>query len=250
MFNPKKEIPYWPLWKLSSRSRVNPVSIQDGVQHGITFTAISTIPVVSSLSPTESSQIPASLSPIPVALSRSLRHCRDRWPCGQRCWSVFNSLNIVKHHETLVKHIEPLVKHHEPLVKHHEILLKHCETSLNKRHSMQRYLHSMRSFRQLRCWYNSADVQQSYYSWRYGYIFQTCRVPESECCSRTLTTSHHCGQDRVMAQWLCKGTFKVVEQSANYFIFKDLFHFIGRMLVNLFAEQHLICCSYYKHCPW
>ena len=33
-----------PLWNLSSRNRVILVSIQDGVQHGITFAAISTIP--------------------------------------------------------------------------------------------------------------------------------------------------------------------------------------------------------------
>ena len=48
-----------PIWKLSSRNRVTPVSIQGGVQHGITFAA--------------SSPISGALSPIPAALSRSLR---------------------------------------------------------------------------------------------------------------------------------------------------------------------------------
>ena len=33
-----------PLWKLSSRNRVTPVFIQNGVYHGITFMALSTIP--------------------------------------------------------------------------------------------------------------------------------------------------------------------------------------------------------------
>ena len=72
---------------------------------------------------------------------RSLRHCRDPWGDRrtvatrlplQQCWTLLNSLNIVKQDETLVKHCdaswnivkqrEPLVKHHEPLIKHHEIL--------------------------------------------------------------------------------------------------------------------------------
>ena len=35
--------PLWN-WKLSSRNRVTPVSIQDRVQHGITFAALSLIP--------------------------------------------------------------------------------------------------------------------------------------------------------------------------------------------------------------
>ena len=50
-----------PLWKLSSGNRVTPVSIQDGVQHGITFAAISTIPEASS-------PMSAKLSPIPEAI--------------------------------------------------------------------------------------------------------------------------------------------------------------------------------------
>ena len=69
---------------------------------------------------------------------QSLQHCRDPWgdwwPCGRRCRSLCDSLNIVnivKHHETLryiMKHREPLVKNYEPLVKHHETLVKHHET--------------------------------------------------------------------------------------------------------------------------
>ena len=38
-----------PIWKLSSttsRNRVTPDSIQDGVQHGISFTVLSPIPAV------------------------------------------------------------------------------------------------------------------------------------------------------------------------------------------------------------
>ena len=60
--------------------------------------------------------------------------CGDRRPRGRRCWSLRDSLNILKHHETLVKHCDTLwnvVKHREPLVKHYETLLKHCETSQN-----------------------------------------------------------------------------------------------------------------------
>ena len=58
-------------------------------QHGITFAAISTIPVASS-------QISAKLSAISVTLSIVAR-------CAKHCL-------------TLLKHCEPLVKHHEPLV--------------------------------------------------------------------------------------------------------------------------------------
>ena len=61
------------------RNRVTPVSIQDGVQHGITFTDISQIPAALSPIPTALSPIPvallqisAELSPIPVSLSQSL----------------------------------------------------------------------------------------------------------------------------------------------------------------------------------
>ena len=68
---------YRPLWNFSSRNRVTPVSIQDGVQHGITFAAISTIPAGPSPISAQLSPISAELSPIPAALSRSLRRCRD-----------------------------------------------------------------------------------------------------------------------------------------------------------------------------
>ena len=61
----------WPLRKLSSRNRVTPVSIQDGVYHGITFVVISMIPPASS-------PISAELSPITAALSRSLRRSPKR----------------------------------------------------------------------------------------------------------------------------------------------------------------------------
>ena len=43
-----KKVIHWPVWNLSSKNRVTPVSIQDGVQHGITFAAISTIPAAPS----------------------------------------------------------------------------------------------------------------------------------------------------------------------------------------------------------
>ena len=39
-----------PLWNLSSRNRVTPVCIQNGVSHGTTFAAISTIPAALSRS--------------------------------------------------------------------------------------------------------------------------------------------------------------------------------------------------------
>ena len=78
-----------PLWNFSSRNRVTRVSVQDGVQLGIMFAAISTIP--------------AELSPIPAALSLS---------AGADAATAFVArlakhktlLNIVKHHETHVKH--------------------------------------------------------------------------------------------------------------------------------------------------
>ena len=157
------------LWNLSSRSRLIPVFIQDGVQLGVTFAAISTMPAASS-------PISAELSPIPAALSRSLRRsAAARSPIV--AW-------LAKHHKTLsniVKHREPLVKHHEPLVKHHETLLEHCETSWNTQTLIIRCdidarcrdvgarrgdigdraelpAISARSLRLYQCWCNSADV--------------------------------------------------------------------------------------------
>ena len=62
------------LWNLSSRNRATPVSIQEGVEHGITFAAISTIP--------------AELSLIPEVIG------------SQRCRSLRDSLNIIKHSKT------------------------------------------------------------------------------------------------------------------------------------------------------
>ena len=67
------------LWNLSSRNRVTPVSIQDGVRLGITFAVISTIPVASS-------PISVGLSPIPEAIGR---------PRGRR--SLRDLLNTIKH---------------------------------------------------------------------------------------------------------------------------------------------------------
>ena len=55
----------------SSRNRVTPVSIQDGVYHGITFAVISMIPP-------PSSPISAELSLITAVLSRSLRRSPKR----------------------------------------------------------------------------------------------------------------------------------------------------------------------------
>ena len=51
---------HYPLQKLSFRNRVTPVSIQDGVSHGITLAAL--LPI-----PTELSHIPALSSLIPAA---------------------------------------------------------------------------------------------------------------------------------------------------------------------------------------
>ena len=99
-----------PLWNFSSRNRVTPVSIQDGVQHGITFAAISTIPAAPSPISAELSPISAELTPIPAALSRSLRRSADaRSPIVAR---------LAKHHKTLLN-----------IVKHHETHVKHCKTS-------------------------------------------------------------------------------------------------------------------------
>ena len=67
---------------------------------------------------------------------RSLRRCCDPWADRRspmdRCRSLRNLLNIVKHSKTswiicktlwyFVKHCEPQVKHREPLVNHHEPL--------------------------------------------------------------------------------------------------------------------------------
>ena len=69
-----------PLWNFSSRNRFTPVSIQDGVYHGITFAAISTIPATPS-------PISAELSPISV----------DRRAPMRRRRSLRDSLNIIKH---------------------------------------------------------------------------------------------------------------------------------------------------------
>ena len=87
-----------PLWKLTSRNRVAPVSIQGGVQHGITFTAISTIPAASSPISGELSLIYAELSPIPATLSQSLRRLAvtDAAILIRQFQSLRNSLNIVK----------------------------------------------------------------------------------------------------------------------------------------------------------
>ena len=114
-----------PFWNFSTRKRVTPVSIQDGVYHGITFAAISTIPAAPS-------PISAELSPIPAALSGSLRR-------SVAAWSPIVAW-LAKHHKTVLN-----------IVKHHETLLKHCETSWNTRHSMRRYRRSMRT-RQRSMW--------------------------------------------------------------------------------------------------
>ena len=53
-----------------ARNRVTPVSIQDGVQHGITFAAISTIPAAKS-------PIPRSYRRFLRSYRRSLRRCRN-----------------------------------------------------------------------------------------------------------------------------------------------------------------------------
>ena len=84
-----------PLWNLSSKNRVAPVSIQDGVQHGITFAAISTIPAAPS-------PISAELSPIPATLSRSLRRLAAApSPIVARLAKHNKTLlNIVKHCNT------------------------------------------------------------------------------------------------------------------------------------------------------
>ena len=87
--------------------------------------------------------ISVELSQIPVALSWSLMWSAAARSLMQRCRPLRNSLNIVKHYETLVKHCDTswnVVKHREPLVKHHETLKtlwnimkhwKHCETLSN-----------------------------------------------------------------------------------------------------------------------
>ena len=62
-----------PLWNFSFRNRVTPVSIQDGVQQGITFAAILTIPAAPS-------PISAELSPIPEAIGG--RRCGDADRCA------------------------------------------------------------------------------------------------------------------------------------------------------------------------
>ena len=102
----------------------NPVSIQDGVYHGITFAAIPPIPAASSL--------------ISAELLRSLR-----WSAATDAMMLIVAqltkhrkmlLNIVKYHETLLKHCDTswnIVKPCEPLVKHHETLVKYCEASWN-----------------------------------------------------------------------------------------------------------------------
>ena len=82
-----------PLWNLSSTNRVTPVSIQNGVYHGITFAAISTIPAAPSPISAELLPISAELSPIPMVLSRSLR----RSAAARRCRSLRDSLNIINH---------------------------------------------------------------------------------------------------------------------------------------------------------
>ena len=48
LMNAQSPYKWWPLWNFSSRNRVTPVSIQDGVWHGITFAAISTTPTLPS----------------------------------------------------------------------------------------------------------------------------------------------------------------------------------------------------------
>ena len=50
----------------------------------------------------------------------------DWWSLSRR--SLRDSLNIIKHYETLVKYHEILVKHCETHIKHCEPLVKHCET--------------------------------------------------------------------------------------------------------------------------
>ena len=137
--------PNGPLRKLSSRNRVTPVSIQDGVQHGITFSAISTIPAASSPISAASSPISAELSLIPVTLSRSLK----RSAVAEATIPIV--ARLTKHHKTLLN----IVKH-ETLVN----IVIHRETSWttlktmwnitkhsNTRHSMRRYLRSMRRHR-------------------------------------------------------------------------------------------------------
>ena len=77
-----------PLWNLCSRNRVTPVSIQDGVEHGITFVAIS--------------PISAELSPIPAALSRPTAADATTRIIA-RLATHKTLLNILKHH---VKHFD------------------------------------------------------------------------------------------------------------------------------------------------
>ena len=120
------------------RNRVTQVSIQDGVEHGISIAAISTIPAMSSL-------ISAELLPTPAELLPSMRWSAAARSRMRRRRSLRDLLNIVIHSKTswntckilwyIVKHCEPLVKHellvkqHERLLKHCGTLLKHCETS-------------------------------------------------------------------------------------------------------------------------
>ena len=92
-----------PLWNLSSRNRVTPVSIQDGVRLGITFAELS--PISAELSP-----ISAELSPIPVALSRFLR----RSAVADAATLIV--ARLAKHHKTLLN-----------IVKHHETLVSRCD---------------------------------------------------------------------------------------------------------------------------
>ena len=60
--------------------------------------------------------------------------------CRRWCRSLCNSLNIVKHCETLVKHRGTLVKHCETHLKHCEPLVKHYETQIKHHETLKHEL--------------------------------------------------------------------------------------------------------------
>ena len=171
-----------PLRKFSSRNRVTPVSIQDGVEHGITFAAISMI----SVAPSDIVFQEQSYSSLHSGRSLAWDHFRgdiddpcsvianfcvvitDPW-CNRlspmrRFRSLHDSLNMVNHSKTLWY-----------IVKCWEPLLKHCETSRNTRTltipcddlgaetsalsaAILALVQSFWQYRRLLSWYNSADV--------------------------------------------------------------------------------------------
>ena len=74
--------------------------------HGITFTAILTIPVATSPISAELLPISAEFSPIPAALLRTLRRSASTRSPMRRRRSLRDSLNIIKQYETRVKHCD------------------------------------------------------------------------------------------------------------------------------------------------